>query len=227
MSASYPDLSYSSANDVAHHLSLTGFAYLNCISAETFNDLCHQLGTCLSTTTIAINPRSSLYLSRPGPIPFHTDAHSASIVAWHCVSQDEADGATILLDGYKIVNALSRTDLSLLSNVLIRTPPYHSVDNRSNCIEYPLLSTTDMSCQLYYAPWLTKPAYDEPQRSALSRFEQKVADLAATDPITLRLRPQAALFIDNYRILHGRASLSLDSRRKLTRVWIQGRDTTT
>ena len=55
------------------------------------------------------------------------------------------------------------------------------------------------------------------QKQAFETFNARVRE---TEPIKFRLKPQECLIIDNGRILHGRSSLSAESKRLLKRYWI-------
>ena len=55
------------------------------------------------------------------------------------------------------------------------------------------------------------------QKEAFEAFNTRVRD---AEPIKFRLKPEECLIIDNGRILHGRTSLSIDSKRLLKRYWI-------
>ena len=79
----------------------------------------------------------------------------------------------------------------------------------------------DLKWSLVYQPWLFLDTYDAEQTRVLQRFSDYLAYKQRTQTISVKLEQQQCLFIDNRRILHGRAAIAGNSRRHLRRFFIR------
>jgi hypothetical protein len=160
-------------------------------------------------------PRPSIYQATG--LDFHTDPPPAEILAFHCITQDEIDGASLLIDLGHLADDFSPEEIDGLCNFQVA----YSVLNSSGTDELaflPLLSRHDRGPTVNYMPWgIRRPA--EPGRAALlEKFERYLRERPVH---AIRLNPGESLFVDNHRVLHGRGPVAPDSRRFLRRVHVK------
>jgi len=177
----------------------------------TLNDyyyICNKLGVIINLTNIEVNDKSNRLFNKASPMPFHTDAHDVDIVSWYCQKQDEVDGQSILVDMNDIESIFSSNEKNSLANMMIKYPIY----KRFYVGSHPLYKNK----RLYYAPWL-KTEYSEEESELLVKLESFIEDKSK---IFIRLEKGQSLFVNNYRILHGRNKIQKDSKRLLYRTHI-------
>src|SRR5262249_6204277 len=134
-----------------------------------------------------------------------------------CVRQDCEGGTSILIVRIPLLRPLTpRVGLGLGSNQL----PYFDSTSRGRPKGYVplLLGDGDTTWRVNYAPWLVPATLDDEQRDALNAFQ---GALIAGTLTKLRLAENQCLFIDNWRVLHGRASVDAESPRLLKRAWLR------
>ncbi len=185
-----------------------------------FAALAAELGEVVDDTWVRRVPGRRTYLTSPDAIPFHTDHPHADLIAWRCESQDGSDGASLLIDGARVVEALdvdARHELEQLrlpAMVRLGDPPEAT----------PVLRASGQRVALFFAPWLEPPGDDPAAQEALRRLRALI-DREASRALRFRLEPGQVLLVDNHRMLHGRASLLPSSERKLHRLWLRAEPT--
>lgn len=182
-----------------------------------FRILAAQLGYVVAEERIAIRAGAHAYVAQPGPVPVHNDQAQVDIVAWHCVNQDAADGASLLCDGLAAIATLPHEVREVLRRTRLACPP---VAGGPPSQKVPVLSASSVGRRLFCSPWL-EPVDDDPvQRAALMALAEVLNQPSAPWRSSVRMSPGQSLFIDNRRILHGREAIEPRSPRHLERVWI-------
>ena len=184
--------------------------------AETqFLRLAERLGRIIGHVDVRVEDSSRSLISSVAAIPFHTDGPEAELVGWWCAEPDASNGANSLIDTFDMASHLDRADLEELT----RTQIYRPI--AGGTVEpHPCVFLRDGRYRIYYAPWNLLPSYGAAQHHALYALREY---LRSQRPFVVMLRRGESLFIDNERVLHGRAALPADSRRHLRRVWIRRR----
>ena len=84
-----------------------GFALIcDPVTDDAFVALATKLGAVINDTQVALREGRRTYLTSPDAIPLHTDHPDASLIAWRCDAQDRVDGASLLVDGFEVLNQL-------------------------------------------------------------------------------------------------------------------------
>uniref|UniRef100_A0A914GTW3 Trimethyllysine dioxygenase, mitochondrial n=1 Tax=Globodera rostochiensis TaxID=31243 RepID=A0A914GTW3_GLORO len=156
----------------------------------------------------------------------HTDGtyldQPPGIQVFHCLRPAPRGGQTLLVDGFAVAERL-RTDSADLFGVLNTTSVEHEYleGDRFHCRAFrePVIRQfpgTEKVAQIRFNPYDRAPMrtlkMDDGQRSAFEntilfyeayqRFAQFANDSA--HKVMVNLRPGTVLFIDNFRVLHGR-----------------------
>lgn len=197
-------------------LAETGYFWIcNDTSGHQFRAVCEALGEIVYEADVRMGGERPRNYQLPAAIDFHTDHPSAEIAAWHCVEVEPGGGAMQLLDLQPIGNLLGPTDREALSRIGI-------ADNAAwgGGAPIPLATPWEDGLRFHYVPWLQKFPQDEGARIALVNFEHAVREAIRTSIIEIDVAPGHCLFVDNHRIMHGRAAISADSPRFLKRLWI-------
>lgn len=178
---------------------------------NSIRDVLVQLGNVVEETKVRQRKGASTYLSGRGAIPLHTDHPEAEFVAWHCETQDQQDGASVLADGHSIIHAMG-TNAEHLHEVEIRVPPQLPRQNLDRAKVWD-------GKRLYYAPWYPVMRASNKGQHALDMFKTLLA--VGCGHRRIRLKAGEILVVDNGRWLHGRDKLPEKSHRSLQRYWIQ------
>jgi hypothetical protein len=183
---------------------------------ENFYELANTLGEIINKSDINIQLGSDRLYKQPQKIDFHTDGPDADIVGWFCIKQDAHEGHSALLDSRKILEHFSCEELSLLGTINISYP----IGNGNK--EVPLIQKTIATHHtICYLPWSNSVLnLSSSQKAIYNAFKYAVSEELIKQLVRIRLRRGEMLFIDNKRILHGRAKIEKSSLRMLKRVWI-------
>lgn len=209
---------YISANYIKNMLKKYGYVHVSTNSTlENFYELANTLGEIINKSDINIQLGSDCLYKQPTRIDFHTDGPDADIVGWFCVKQDAHEGHSALLDIRQILEHFSCEELSLLGTIMISYPIGNGVNK-----EVPLIQKTIAEHHtICYLPWSNSVLnLSLSQKTIYSAFKYAVSEEVSKQLIRIRLHKGEMLFIDNKRILHGRAKIEKDSLRMLKRVWI-------
>jgi hypothetical protein len=198
-------------------LATNGFVRLAVEHSDTaFVQLARELGDVIDDTPVRVVPGKRTYLASPGAIPLHTDYPDADLIAWRCESQDDDDGASLLLDGRDVVRALDAPTREALTRAMLPA----MVRLGDEPLPTPILSGTGDLASIFYAPWLEPVGRPDAALEPLRAFRRAVEQ---TQPTAHRLAPGDVLLVDNHRVLHGRGRILERSARRLRRLWIRTR----
>ena len=204
-----------------------GYAHIKQqLSPKEFEIVAQQMGSIALRTDLTIAPMRSSIVYKPDEIAFHQDNPAMNILGWHCVRQDDLDGSSRLLDASDVADHFSVEQRRIMASINVRypdpDPSRHDPDR--GLIAYllwPLLTRKPTRYEVYYVPWLLLDSYDEEQRRVLEEFGEYLREKEHKQVTIIRLKQGESLFIDNNRMLHGRAPIQNDSKRFLKRVWIE------
>jgi hypothetical protein len=195
-------------------------------TAREFEMTAGQLGSIVLRTDLAITPERSSIVYKSDEIRLHQDNPEVSLLGWYCVEQDEYDGSSLLLDTEDIAGHFSDSEIATMTTINVRypdpDPARHNPDRGLVAyLLWPLVTEKSTRTEVYYAPWLLTDSYDENQRRVLAKFAEYIRTKEDNQLVRIRLEAGESLFIDNNRMLHGRGSISQNSKRFLKRVWIK------
>lgn len=186
------------------------------VSAEEFRAVAESFGEVFYEAEVRMGAERPRNYQLPAAIDFHTDHVSAEFAAWCCLERESDGGAMQFLDLAPVASALSDDELEALSRVRV---PDNAVWSQGGDIA--LCRRTERGWSFHYVPWLDLGVPDEEARAALARFEQGIAAAKSSALIEFDLAPGEVVFIDNHRVMHGRAAIPPGSRRHLKRLWIR------
>ena len=168
------------------------------------------------------------YSYMTGALLAHTDTTYRSapmgMQVLHAVYNDCEGGESLLLDGFHVAEQL-RAKMPEGFELLANTPvPQHYRKERGNANHYysfeTILKTEPVTDELYwirYNPYAREPLNTVPPEkqpelyAALSELSRMVEN--PKQELWFKLKPGSAMFMDNYRLLHGRAGFV--GRRRL------------
>ena len=176
-------------------------------------ELIHRLGFIIMENDVSIDKQSRSLVRSTKPLPPHTDHHLAHYILWHCHRQDSEGGFSIVVDGLQIYQEMNDAEKALLKGIDLME---HCVF-KNDLQHHPMIQESEIGLRIYYSFWMADDNLSGEQKEAFEAFNNRVRD---AEPIKFRLKPEECLIIDNGRILHGRSSLSTDSKRLLKRYWI-------
>ncbi|HEY4180221.1 MAG TPA: TauD/TfdA family dioxygenase [Kofleriaceae bacterium] len=181
-------------------------------------ELARTLGEFVGVESIALRPGAHAYVAKPGRVPLHTDHPQVGVIGWLCEAQDDADGASLLLDARPVVESMPEEERELLYRVHLACPP---LEGGPPTERWPVLRRTDRGDAVFCSPWLRAIDATAGQEVALARFRTDLSNQAKVAVTEVRLAPGDALFVDNRRVLHGRRSIADASQRRLLRTWLR------
>jgi hypothetical protein len=188
------------------------------LSQSQFTEAAKSLGNIVCGTDVQIVSNASSYICRPELVPFHTDHPMVDFIGWRCEEQDPWDGSNLLIDLTKLLKMHSPEKIQLLADAELQYPPL--VEGNAGGF-WPLIRIVDGRLRVYYAPWLSFATSSHASRIRTwieSMIQEQVSSREGS--IGIRLEKGECLFVDNSRILHGRARLSVNSPRCLNRLWV-------
>ena len=181
------------------------------VEKSATRELLKQLGDIVEETRVRQRSEAHTYLAGRDAVPLHTDHPEADLVAWRCEVQDRQDGASVLADGYAIIQAMGASADSL-RGVELYVPPQLSRQT-------PDRGTVWDGKRLYYAPWYPIVRAGSDGRRALRLFTNLLA--MGFGHRRVRLKAGELLIVDNGRWLHGRDKLPEKGNRFLQRYWLR------
>jgi hypothetical protein len=214
-------------------LAVAGYLHLTWpMSMEHYEQIAGRLGTIILKSDVkvdmdrahnqeqvrTIRGRGGIY--SPSPLHLHTDPN-ADLVSWYCVEQDETGGPMLMLDAGNLEEHFSPRELETLSRVDLWSPSRKSEGTPETLTPLPLLSRKNGRYKIFYAPWLLRDSYDNEATSILEKFAAYLNELEEKQLISLPIKKQDTIFIDNGRMLHGRGALPETSRRHLIRLYLR------
>lgn len=213
-----------------------GFVHIqNSLSQVDYERLVRDVGVVVSRSDIRLDPdrvrlqqitrkikeRPSAY--RPEALSFHSDNPTVDLLSWYCVEQDKEDGSVLLLDTSDLTDNFSSSQLEELSAIRIWFSERIQDTEEEKLTEAPVLSRTASGYAVYYQPWLFSQNMAPEMVSLLDEFAAYLRRKRDSDLIRIQIRAGECLFIDNHRMLHGRAALTENSKRHLVRYFIRTR----
>lgn len=186
-------------------------------SREAWETTLAELGEVVGRERITLHV-TGRNLHSTDAISFHTDSAIADLVAWYCVRQDPAGGATSFLDLGAMGQVLDPDDFEGLRLVRHKCPS----QRRSRLVDVPLLldEGTAARPRFFFTPWLIDPQLGPEALAAYRAFVEALAEHEEEWVEHVRLEPGEVVVIDNRRILHARSELPAQSPRLLERAWI-------
>ncbi len=147
----------------------------------------------------------------------------------HCIQPDtEGFGVNVIVDGYSIVEQLSDHSRSALAQGLfefrfeLARNYFKSCANRLVLVTSPIIEMVGERIRIRYRNddqfELKSVEESDELMQCLAEFE-KLLHLPENQQ-SIYLRAGDVLIMDNYRLLHGRTSLSGQKERRLRRAWI-------
>ncbi len=203
---------------VEHGVRTNGFVRVAGLNPADYRALALALGEIVGDERIALRPGAHAYVAKPGPVPLHTDQPQVEIVSWLCERQDEEDGASLLFDTRPFIERLNANLRRMLRDVRLMTPP---LSGGPPTMTWPTLRRVATGDAVFCSPWLRSASPQAAHVEALDTFRRELSQQIRAGHESLRLTPGDALFIDNRRVLHGRAGISAESRRSLLRLWVR------
>jgi hypothetical protein len=214
-------------------LNIAGYFHLTWpMSMEHYEQTAGRLGTIVLRSDVKVDldrarnqeqvrhiqGRGGIY--SPSPLHLHTDPN-ADLVSWYCVEQDAVGGPMLMLDTGNLEEHFSPDELEALSRVDLWSPSRKSETEPEELTPVPLLSRKNGRYKIFYAPWLLRDSYDDEATSALKKFVGYINELEEKQLLSLPVKKQDTIFIDNGRMLHGRGALPETSRRHLVRLYLR------
>ena len=214
-------------------LNTAGYFHLTWpMSMEHYEQIAGRLGTIVLRSDVKVDldrarnqeqvrhiqGRGGIY--SPSPLHLHTDPN-ADLVSWYCVEQDAVGGPMLMLDTGNLEEHFSPRELEVLSRVDLWSPSRKSETDPEELTPVPLLSRENGRYKIFYAPWLLRDSYDSEATGVLKKFVGYVNGLEENKLISLPVKKQDTVFIDNGRMLHGRGALPETSRRHLVRLYLR------
>ncbi|KAL5003958.1 hypothetical protein ScPMuIL_017414 [Solemya velum] len=164
----------------------------------------------------------------------HTDASyyniPAGIQVFHCLEHDGSGGETLLLDGFNAAERLQKIDPAAF-DILTRTvipheyiEPGHNFHSLGTVLtQHP---TTGEMLNIRFNPYDRAPLYTVPP-DKVQEFYRAYQALSTEiknkdNEFWIKLEPGMVLFIDNWRVLHGRAAFT--GKRVITGCYLSRDD---
>ncbi|ELT90433.1 hypothetical protein CAPTEDRAFT_222703 [Capitella teleta] len=140
----------------------------------------------------------------------------AGIQVFHCLHHDGTGGETLLVDGFKAAEDLRSEDRSAF-DLLVKErihyqyiEPGHHVESLDSVLKVnPVSRDLEMIRYNHYdrSPIRTIPQQRLPEYyDALAHFSYLMT--RKSGEYWLKLKPGTVIFVDNWRVLHGRASFT-------------------
>jgi len=151
----------------------------------------------------------------------HMDCPAMRVLGWLCIEQDEVDGTMQFIDTRPILERFTNEEIERMGRIMIRYSDMSRHGPNERFLVEPLVRAFSGGHLVYYQPWLLLDSYEEKEFELLKRFEAEVKKMGDNPPIGVRPMPGESVFIDNRRLLHGRAAVSEQSRRHLLRLFLR------
>lgn len=203
------------------------------LSREQFEELASEIGSVELKTDIKIDltrdkaqrdarkvkGRPSAFQAK-GFDP-HMDCPAMRILCWLCIEQDEVEGTMQFLDTRPVLKRFTDEEIERMGRIMIRYSDMSRHGPNEGFLLEPLVRAFSGGHLVYYQPWLLLDSYEEEEFRLLKRFQADLKSMGADQTISVRPMPGESVFIDNRRLLHGRAAVSEQSRRHLLRFFLR------
>ena len=195
-------LTVTAIDAIRRQLDDMGYFFERGWALDQLTDTLRNFGRIKQVDQIHPQDNSSLFIRSKKPIPVHNEDPDVKWLAWFCERSASDGGRTILVDGDKLISAISRPTITALRSV---------VCSHRNPLFEPILSE---SGKWYLIPWSLPKSLEREESAALEDLRSAIGKQPS---ITIDLKRGDILIVKNRRILHGREGFS-DSSRKLIRV---------
>jgi len=188
---------------------LAGDGYLTgCSSLDEFRQLAESLGKVTLESDIRISVHKA-FASGADAVPPHGDGPDARYIALYCVQQQVPPIPITLINARSALKDLSPKCIRFLQKSRFRRGGQ----------EFHILTVYKDSFCLYYAPWLVNDRKIVEQET-FQEFVRFVSRMIREKSFETLWTPGEFVIFDNYRFLHARQTLVLDSPRHLVRLWL-------
>lgn len=200
---------------ILRELSCKGYAITQTDDVDSFKQLCNQIGTAKQYAEVRLIEGKKEYKWVPDAVPFHTDNPRMAYIGFYCVRPDTPHGNNLIMDVRNILSQMTGDELDMLARVQMKMP---------NCGElYPVYIPAERP-QIFYLPYFwTKVAAEqnaETQAAMLHLHELVLTEYAKGNYLSIALKANEVLFMDNRYFLHARGELTKTSDRFLIRALI-------
>lgn len=208
-------------NSCARTLARDGILFIERgVERSAFDAIVERIGAQIAEERIQLRPGAHAYVAKPGRVPLHTDHPDVDFIAWHCVEQDREDGASLLLDSRPTLEAMQRESPARYAKLFDTTLVCPPLAGGPPTLARPVLRSDAEGTHLFCSPWLRAVDDHDGRGEALAELRERLSIAAKAQCISLRMQRGGVVVVDNRRVLHGRAPIAEDSRRRLDRVWI-------
>lgn len=185
------------------------------LSIEQFKELGSRLGKIHEEESVKIKPNEEVLIYSDRAIPLHNDGSEGRYIGLYCIEAGDPPVGTWLVDVRDLLDKLDSETVEYLKNIRFRRG-WGEHEQWFN-----VLTTTEKSFTLYFAPWKLDPPRTFEEQDLRKRFLCYVKECFKERGVCITLTPGEALFFDNHHFLHGRDQLPVDSKRWLHRFWIE------
>ncbi len=210
--------------DLLTEIKEKGYAHLNTLcTPRLYGELSKCMGEIIMVSDIEIKPNGRFAAFRSEKVLPHTDSADANIIGWYCVKQDNHTGASKITNIGNLEEHFSSHEIEFLMNY--KASFLDDKDKTSSKIkglsDSPLIYQHKESLKVNYAPWLDFTHKDQDFSRILNKFKSYIEDRIMNHTVSIRLKKNEIMFIDNGQVLHSREEISPCSERQLRRLWIK------
>lgn len=203
--------------NVLTQLRTQGYLHLQEMDLESFEDLLGEFAKIVRITSIKAQEGSKSFAFMTEPVRFHIDYPFSNYVAWYCFHPcSEGGGTSQLKDMRKIVQGLTPEEFEILSGYKFRIWIF---DDKEYLIPFTL--TNSKREKYYYQPYSLKYLPPTPRQQAV--IDKLETLIAAAETISIDLKKEDALIVNNDFMLHGRPAFQ-DRRRYLKRYAMEHKE---
>jgi hypothetical protein len=207
----------SMVSNIQRELDSAGYSVIRggALTLEQFQYIGRSLGRIHEEEQVKIKANEEVLIYRHEAIPLHNDGSEGRYLGLYCIEPGVNPVGTWLVDVSDLIEKLDpATVASLCATTFKRGWGSHEK-------WFNVLTLTDNSFILYYAPW----KLDQPKTAEELHHRQNLAEYIKERlmqrGVCVVLEKGEALFFNNHNFLHGREALSPDSQRCLHRLWIE------
>jgi hypothetical protein len=219
--------------EISRVLALKGYLHIqDSMSLEDYELVARELGTIILRSDVKVDlerersqeqvrkvkGRGGIY--SPTPLGLHTDPH-AELVSWYCIEQDDIGGPMLMIQVNDLKSQFSAHELEVLTKVELLSPGRDGSTGAETLTPTPLLTSQNGKHRIFYASWLLQDSYGDEATQVLEKFAAYLKRKEESQLISLPIKKQDTIFIDNGRMLHGRGALAAESKRHLVRFYLR------
>lgn len=188
-----------------------GWLHLTNQTEVDLKSVVNSLGETIDTTDVVVKSESKSMVTSARGLNFHSDHPKAKYIVWFCYKQTDGGGESILMDAEKVFNQLSHEDQNALHDIHLKEHKVFADDKEF----YPFVENENGRRKFYFSFWLVKE--NDRHNQAFINFTKAIDK---TGHISLTLKQNDILIVDNHRFLHGRTPIIGSQDRHLRRFWI-------